>query len=187
MGFYARPPEDAFPERSARLAWLLVPLTLLFLALVLVLYVLNHPAKIDGASMAPGLLHDDRVLVSRGYGVPKVGDIVEFEIDLPSGPERLIKRIVAVGGDTVTVVGDVVTVAGRPPLAASLRTSTAVWPDLSIDIRHGDVFVAGDNRPDSLDSRFFGPISRESITGRVIIVILPISRFQLVDASDGSG
>ncbi len=119
--------------------------------------------EITEESMAPSLRAGDYVIVRRFHHPPERGDIVVF--DDPRNPGfRLVKRVVAVGGDTVHLEDEVVTVDGEPDPYGSGHTSGAGRWILDAD----EVFVLGDNRPLSAsDSRVLGPLAAGDIPWRV--------------------
>ncbi len=160
-----------------------VALVIVLAVAVTLLYVVHNVLKVDGASMEPTLLQSDRVLVTRGYDRPEVGDIVSFtSVDRNGTTVRLIKRVVALAGDRVEIVGDSAYVNGESSVAApdayigsaSYRLGPMTVPD-------GSVYVLGDNRPVSLDSRNIGFVPLSSIEGEVVAVILPPSRMGRID------
>lgn len=168
------------PDRSLWLGRVLLgPLTILSLAIILIFYVLYTPNLVDGDSMYPTLHNSDRVLVTKGVDRPEYDQVVVLDVLNPrtGETERLIKRIIALPGDTVAVEAGVATVNGRPepsgrfitdPRDMGIRGSYVVPPDT--------VFVMGDNRPVSLDSRQLGPIRLSAIEGRVAWIWAPINR-----------
>lgn len=173
------------PWRASDRRWLLVTLALALLLVVLLwaqwtLFAVIHVA---GDSMAPTLHDDDRVLMTRGYSSPAAGDIVGFTLVSQSGREDpLIKRVVAVPGDTVEVVGDTVYVNGDlSAVAPGARVGAATRPRLNLVVPDGTVFVLGDNRPTALDSRHFGPVPLEMVEGKGIAIILPLRRVRAID------
>lgn len=132
--------------------------------------------------MLPALRDEDRVLVTKGYPTPRRGDIIS--VTMVDGSERVgaLKRVVALPGDTVAIDGDVAYVNGEPSTVApdaligggGQRTDPLVVPA-------GMVFALGDNRPVSLDSRHVGPIPLLEVQGKVVAVILPVTRFMIID------
>jgi signal peptidase I len=136
---------------------------------------------IPSASMAPTLDEGDRVLV-RGISGDEVhrGDVVIVRppiiegpgaVDVPGGqgPTEVIKRVIAVGGDEIaaTPTGEVL-VNGEPfdePYLASDTVTTAL-PEQEVPAGH--VFVMGDNRTNSSDSRMFGPVPNEEVVGLAV-------------------
>lgn len=163
------------PDHLARL--LLIPLMVLFLALLLTFYIFFSVVRIDGDSMYPALLNEDRVLVTKGDQSPRRGDIVVFKA-LDKGREvRLVKRAVAIPGDTIEVDEGVALINGRPEsgydYVADPRFPFATGPTV---VPEDTVFVLGDNRPVSLDSRMMGPIPVSAIQGKAIFRWAPIQR-----------
>ena len=163
---------------SQRLAVLLVgPLATLLVAVILVFFVFFDTSTISGTSMLPTLLDHDYVLLTKGLSDPKRGDIVIVNVSTKgSVTEEWVKRVVGLPGDTVDVRGDAILVNGSPE---SFRHSTlvgaAAGPIEHIVVPQGRVFVAGDNRPVSEDSRYVGTFSLKAVKGRVVFVYAPIT------------
>ena len=136
--------------------------------------------------MFPTLHENDRVLVNKlSYDLHDVrrGDLVVFE--RPPGESNtairdLIKRVVALPGETIAQCGDEVCVDGRPLDEPYLEEDVVTSNLPRFTVPEGTVFVMGDNRADSRDSRIFGPIDEDSIVGRAFVRIWPISDFGLL-------
>ena len=133
---------------------------------------------VDGPSMVPNLTYDQRVVVEkviyRFGGSPSRGDVVV--VDMPAERELLVKRVVAVAGETVAVQGGQVYVDGEP-LAESWAALQGGMNYASTRVPPDHLFVLGDNRVESRDSRFFGPVPMGHIAGRVRFSIWPLERF----------
>lgn len=141
-----------------------------------------QPYEIPSGSMEQTIEVGDRIFsekVSYAFGEPKQGDIVTFED--PADSERvLIKRVIATGGQTVDLRDGVVYVDGVPldePYTLGKPSN-----DLNSGIEYpytvpdGCVWVMGDNRTNSADSRAFGSITLDSITGRAVLRYWPLDR-----------
>ncbi len=182
MPFYLRDAPEEYRARDRRLLRLAVPLAIVLIALVGVLYVAYDFARVDGASMEPSLHDEDRLLITLEYRTPARGDIVEIVSPTRDGADdvRLIKRVVGIPGDQVRFEGDAIWVGGElTPYPAHILQYEAPVGEFAVP--DGHVFVVGDNRPISLDSRFFGPIPLEIVTGRAIAVFLPLHRLGRID------
>jgi signal peptidase I len=135
--------------------------------------------RIPSESMVPTLEVGDRVFVNKfiyRFSEPERGDIVVFE-SVNGGEEDLIKRVVALPGDTVAVSGNVLSVNGEPQSEPYLNREI---PDDSFfgpsRVSEGEVFVMGDNRANSADSRVFGPLPVENIEGEAFMRFWPPPR-----------
>ena len=138
---------------------------------------------IPSASMQPTLMIGDRILVDKvSYHLHDVhrGDIVVFgrpplersAVDI----KDLVKRVIGLPGETISSVDGKVTINGKPLSEPWLPSPDPLGqPITTIKIPAGDYFVMGDNRSNSQDSRFFGPIPHSLIVGRVVLRIWPLS------------
>ena len=180
-------PADDPPDKQVRnaLEWVAIVVGAL-LAALLVKTFLIQAFFIPSLSMYPTLHEGDRVLVNKiSYRVHDVhrGDLVVFERPPAAGAEGikdLIKRVVGLPGETIQARDGFVYVNNR-------RLDEPYIDDGDITdnlprhrIQEGEVFVMGDNRDDSEDSRRFGAIDEDLIVGRAFVRIWPITRLGLL-------
>jgi signal peptidase I len=135
---------------------------------------------IPSASMTPTLKVSDRVLVNKlSYDFHDVhrGDIIVFKSP-PGGGDAtvkdLIKRVIGLPGERVEGHDGRVYVDGRELVEPYLPEGTLTEPFGPATVPGDHVWVMGDNRPSSADSRVFGPIQQSSIVGRAIVRVWPI-------------
>lgn len=168
-------------HRLARL--LLIPLVAAFAIIIIVFYVLFDFVSIEGDSMNPTLLSGDRIFVTKTYEYQRRGDIVVTKQGVAAfGGEGIVKRVIAIQGDTVSVSGDVVYVNGvREPDIPLIRDPSSPAQVEGFKIPEGYVFLVGDNRPISLDSRFEGAVSESVIDGRAVAIWAPIGRIRILE------
>lgn len=173
-----------------RARWLVESIALVILALALALVFRATVAsafEIPTPSMSPTIMVHDRVIAERisvHFSDPKPGDIVVFDDPL-GGPVPLIKRVIAVSGQTVDVHDGSVWVNGarlNEPYTHGLPTEVGSLP-LPCAIPNGRIWVMGDNRTNSLDSRYFGPVDVATVQARAVALYWPVSR--LADLTDG--
>lgn len=170
----------AAPRKSRRREWVYVAVVALVVAVCVRTFVLEQ-YRVVGDSML-GTLHDgDRVLVDKvSYRLhePRRGDVVVLELDEAVGDDGLIKRVIAVPGDTIQVNDCVVRIDGEvidePYLDGNLLERDGCGPDQSETVvpAHA-VFVLGDHRGASRDSRFFGTVDDDEVVGRARLIIWP--------------
>jgi len=172
----------AFRDSDNRLVPLVVILALILLALWYVFGVAYSAHTVDGTSMLDTLQDGDRLLMTRDYAVAHRGDVVSASVVIDGQPDRILKRVVALGGDTVEVQGDKVWVNGE----------LADWPGVLVgdldrfhlgpfQVPDGEVYLLGDNRPISLDSRYIGPVELSQINGRAVAVFFPLTHVGRID------
>ncbi len=135
---------------------------------------------IPSESMVPKLLVGDRVFVNKfvyRFWEPERGDIVVFRSVEGEG-EDLIKRVVGAPGDRVAIINGVLHVNGEPQEESYVRDGRPLdsGPNGPTRVPEGEVFVMGDNRANSRDSRFFGPVPLENIEGEAFASFWPPSR-----------
>ena len=136
---------------------------------------------VQGASMQPNLHYDQRVLVDKityriAHG-PRRGDVVV--VNAPHEETPLIKRIVALPGETVEVRAGQVFIDGKPlhePWTTQ-EGGASYGPELVPPLH---VFILGDNRANSYDSRAVGPVSIDRIVGKAELVYWPLEDAKLI-------
>ena len=144
------------------------------------------PFEIPTGSMEDTIMPGDMIFsekISYYFREPEAGDIVTFDDPEVAG-RTLIKRIIATEGQTVDLIDGKVYVSGVPldepytsgresyPLSRTAPDADITYP---YTVPEGHVWVMGDNRTASQDSRYFGAIPVSSISGRAAVVYWPIS------------
>jgi len=176
--------EQELPAESRAKSWLreLVESVLPALVIVLVINVfLAQATRVEGQSMEPNLHNNERLIIEKityRFRDPKYGDIIVLR--RPNrNTEPLIKRVIALPGQTVEVKNGLVYVDGNPLSETYLDQSTwGVMPPRLVPEEH--VFVLGDNRKASNDSRAFGMVAYEDIVGRAWVKYWPPSEIGLI-------
>lgn len=191
--------EDSSPGKNIRsiISTIALFLAAPLLALVLILFVIQS-YEVDGPSMEQTLQNQDLLIVNklprtmsritRQTYIPERGTIIIFSRDeggLGSGATRqLVKRVVGLPGERVTVKDGVVTVynlekpEGFNPDALNEYTKDYKDTPGNVDVKvpENEVFVMGDNRNNSLDSRYFGPVEAGEIVGELGMRIFPLNK-----------
>lgn len=182
--------------------WREVGSMLLVLAVaVLIAYFIKlfiiQPYIVDGASMEPTLQDHDRLLVDKlpetfghisGHAyAPRRGDIIIFnQANLPGyiGTKQLVKRVIGLPGDRVVIKDGAITIynsasrGGFNPDKVGGYSLGANATAGSVDtiLAKDEVFVCGDNRNNSEDSRYFGPVKLNQIVGKLSFRIFPLNK-----------
>lgn len=159
--------------------WVVVVGGALVIALVIKTFLLQA-FYIPSSSMVSTLNVGDRVLVNKlSYDVHDVnrGDIIVFERPAGEGEggiTDLIKRVVGLPGDTVEGQNGQVLIDGEPLAEPYLDEGVTTTDFAPVEIPAGHLFMMGDNRGDSRDSRFFGPVDEDAIVGRAFFRVWPL-------------
>lgn len=167
----------------------------LILAFCLITFVFQS-YQVDGPSMQTTLQNNDHLIVwkvpktfanltGQNY-IPKRGDVVVFNeqtADSGSGAKQLIKRVIALPGERVVVKNDEVVVYNKdfpngfsPDKTLPYGKVIVTTPgNVDVTLDEDEVYVIGDNRTNSLDSRVFGPIQSKQIVGKLVLRVLPLN------------
>ena len=156
-------------------------------ALVLVFSFLGRVIVVDGSSMVPTLHHGDLLLL-QGIGyTPEQGDIVVLTKEFQNVDTPIVKRIIATGGQTVHIDYSTSTVyvdgvALDEPYINELMRMPMGETITDVTVSEGSVFVMGDNRNNSSDSRVpeLGTVDERYILGEVLLVLFPFQNFGIV-------
>ena len=169
--------------------------TLLVVALVIAITVRSlilQQFYISGPSMEATMFQDNRVLVNKlSYRLHDIhrGDVVVFDRVTVDGQvvqhDDLIKRVIALGGEKISITDCKVFIDGKllpEPYLNDYDLAQTVVEDRcrvpmmdEMIIPDDQLFVMGDNRPQSFDSRMFGPIEQNLVVGRAFVIIWPLS------------
>ena len=193
----------------------LVELAAIVLVVFIGLRMVLMPFEVDGASMDPFLENGEHLFVNRlayadvnltswmndipgvdvgrgaeiTFGQPKRGDIVVLHPPVASD-SPYVKRVVALPGETVSFHDGIVFVNGQPLVESYIEGAitfchNARWCSLTVPA--DSVYVLGDNREHSSDSRAFGPVRISEIVGKVFFTNWPADRFGPVSSPDYDG
>ncbi|MBQ2738585.1 MAG: signal peptidase I [Clostridia bacterium] len=165
---------------------------LFIISLVCVLIVTSfffRHSKVVGDSMMNTLYNDEHLIISDAFYTPERGDIVVIEdksINLSATDEAhyaLVKRVIGVAGDHV-----VVNTQGTVFINGERLNEDYVFIDGPVHSRYvdlivpeGEIFVLGDHRNNSTDSRYFGTVREDCVIGRVLVRVYPFDRFGAVE------
>jgi signal peptidase I len=174
------------PGVRAFFDWVVVISVALLVAFVVRTFVIAH-FVVEGESMYSTLDTNDRVFVNKlSYRLhdPNRGDVVVLHQVTGASERDLIKRVIGLPGESVEVRNCTVLIDGRvldePYLDPEVVTPTDCGGDYVLDgvVPDDHVFVMGDNRGGSQDSRVIGPISEDDLVGRAFVVFWPQSHWQ---------
>lgn len=173
---------EPYAGRGDRVARLVVlPLVALFAVVLLAFYVMFHAVHVDGDSMLPTLRPHDMLLYTRGYAGPVRNEIVIVKLGPNFGSDEIVKRVIGVPGDVVEVKEDVAYVNGkREDTSGRIIVADASVTLAPYTVPPGRVFLMGDNRPVSMDSRFIGAVPITEVKGTVVAIYAPITRARLI-------
>jgi len=138
--------------------------------------------RVDGFSMIPTLEQGEFIFVNKlsyKWDDPQRGDIIVFHYPPDPSRQDLIKRVIGLPGDIITVGNGQVSVNGeaiQEPYIAAAPLYHGEWV-----ISNGYLFVLGDNRNDSSDSHVWGLLPKSLVVGKSIFIYWPFNRWQMID------
>ena len=176
------------PQRKENFLKEIVKFTLMALAIVIPLRTfVAEPFIVSGASMDPTFETGQYLVVdqlSYDFNTPQRGDVVIFKY--PNDPKLyFIKRIIGLPGETLSMDTGKVTIINKDSPAGLLLPEPYITKDhqtsdtFSIKLGPTEYFVMGDNRPQSSDSRSWGPLESKFIIGRPILRLIPFSQISV--------
>ncbi|HUD21163.1 MAG TPA: signal peptidase I [Candidatus Saccharimonadales bacterium] len=163
--------------------WIIVAMVVIVLAVVF----LGVPLAVSGQSMEPNFQSGEVVLVQRlSYTNNKPierGDVVAAKFPADPKHTKLIKRVIGLPGETVTISTDGVIYINGVALNEPYEINHGTPPyDVIGTTKLGEdqYFLMGDNRPGSSDSRLWGPVNKSDIEGQISFVLWPIAKIRYV-------
>ncbi|MBV7336872.1 signal peptidase I [Chloroflexi bacterium TSY] len=180
--------ENEENKEQAPSAWMMLREVTETIVLALIIFLLMRQVvqnyRIESQSMEPNFSEGQFILVNKlSYilGEPNRGDVVVFHN--PNNTDQdFIKRVIGLPGDTLQITNQQVfinhTVLDEEYIQYEIRSGEELGPFV---IEPGNLFVMGDNRPNSSDSRFFGQLSQDLLVGKAWLRVWPANRWGLID------
>ncbi|ULO09633.1 signal peptidase I [Paenibacillus sp. 19GGS1-52] len=189
-------PQKPRKQKNEVLEWIKA-IAIALVLVILIRWLLFKPFIVDGPSMQPNFHTGERVIVNEVlYDIrsPKRGEVIVFHV--PSEGRDFIKRVIGVAGDKIKVEGDVVTVNGEPVNETYIQgaidaahNNNALYNNKNFPnedftdgtVPEGHIFVMGDNRSDSTDSRMIGYVPLGDIVGRADLIFWPVKDIEMIN------
>jgi signal peptidase I len=179
------PPPSKARRRGRFLVETLVIVVVALLVAVLLRTFVIQTFYVPSGSMEPTIQIGDRILVDKlSYHFHSVhrGDIIVFKTPPaencggPAVPD-LVKRVIGLPGNRISSRGNTVYINGKPLAEPWLPANEPLGkPITPMTVPKNEYYVMGDNRPNSCDSRYWGPVARSLIVGKVVAIFWPPSR-----------
>ncbi len=204
-GVYPTPEPSRGERLKSTLSTIGILLLAPLIAVLLIAFVFQS-YQVDGPSMEDTLHNGDRLIVwklprtiARITGqqyVPNRGDIIILNesglssYDGGSDTKQLVKRVIGLPGDHIVIKDNLITIYNndhpngfKPDETLPYGANGAIPPTpgnefIDVQLSANQIFVCGDNRPNSLDSRTFGPITTDQVVGKLVARILPLNQFE---------
>ncbi|MCG9478817.1 MAG: signal peptidase I [Actinomycetia bacterium] len=163
------------------LGYLVVVIAAVAISLTIRIFVFE-PFIVPTPSMEPTLLVGDKVIVNKlayRFGEISRGDLVVFNSS--AEPEKeLVKRAIGLPGEEVTLTNEGQIIINGQPIEETylVHDNSGSYQNQTYKLGPDQYFVMGDNRKNSLDSRYFGPILNTDIFGELVIIYWPPSRIK---------
>ncbi|HEV7701975.1 MAG TPA: signal peptidase I [Candidatus Paceibacterota bacterium] len=181
--------ENEIPRNktTAQSFWELVRFVAIALLIVIPIRVfVIEPFVVSGSSMFPTFQNGDYLIVDKisyELGNPDRDDVVIFRY--PNDTTKFfIKRIIGLPGETVDIKGNAITITNKDHAAGFKLDEPYIKQDFTSDmhfvLKDDEYFVMGDNRNASSDSRFWGPVKRNLMTGRAFVRLLPLKNINIL-------
>lgn len=193
--------EPIIPKKPSAWREIFSTLSILGTALIVALLIITfifRSYQVDGPSMETTLQNNDKLIIwkvprtwaniTRHNYIPNRGDVIVFNesgLDQygPESSKQLIKRVIALPGERITLKDGKYTVfntehpGGFNPDQELPYGKNIPYTSGNVDVTLDEhqLFVSGDNRPDSLDSRAFGPIDAKQVVGKLVLRVFPIN------------
>ena len=154
----------------------IIPYIIIIVVVVLIRTFIITPVTVDGPSMEKTLYSNDVMLLYKfNKNNIKRYDIVVFKY----GNDRLIKRLIGLPGETIKCVDGKIYINDEDKSNEYGYGNNFDFSETTL--KDNEYFVMGDNREDSLDSRYFGSVSSDQILGNTNYIIFPFNRFGMVN------
>ena len=165
-----RSEEKKRPSLGLDLLLLLVKLLMVAAVFAILLFFVFGIMRCPDLSMSPAVKDGDLVIYYRLDKSYAANDVIVVDMD----GELSVRRVVAVAGDTVDITEDGLVVNGAMQQEANIYEETNRYEegvDFPLTVREGQVFVLGDSRENSTDSRIYGPVDIHETKGKVMTII----------------
>ncbi len=151
----------------------IIPYLIILIVVILIRTYIATPVIVSGESMNPTLDGGELMILNKMADIDRF-DIVVAKVDKQGKKEELIKRVIALPGETISCEEGVIYVNGKKQEEDYSKGLTENFD--RIELGDDEYFLMGDNRENSADSRLFGPFSKKDIKGQTRLVILPFKK-----------
>ena len=163
-----------------------ITLAIIFIISVIIRMYVLQPFMVEGSSMEPDFHNQEYLLaekVTHYFDEYQRGQVIIFQS--PNENINLIKRIIGLPGEKVAIDRGEITIYQNGSKTGTVLDENYTIHDsgenkkIDVTLKSDEYFVLGDNRPNSIDSRIFGPIKKSSIIGKVWVTAFPITELRI--------
>lgn len=153
----------------------LIPYVVILVVVVIIRTYIATPVMVSGPSMNPTLKGKEIMILNKIDNNYKRYDIVVLHTE----HGEIIKRVIALPGETIQCKDNKIYVNSRKiEEDYGMGTTSDI---AKVELKDDEYFVLGDNRENSMDSRYYGPINKKNIKGKTSLIIFPFNRFGNVE------
>ena len=165
--------EDIKENNGKKIVKEIIPYIVILIVVILIRTFLVTPVVVSGPSMKPTLEGGEVMILNKNGSIDRF-DVIVAQIEKDGQIEDIIKRVIALPGETISCEDGIVYVNDKKQ---EEDYSKGITHDFEkVELKDNEYFVMGDNREDSLDSRRIGPLNVEQIKGTTKLVVYPFSK-----------
>lgn len=175
----SEPTQEIPPPPMRRRVRLVIELILLLILMGGMLALVSDKIRFErviSPSMEPTLMVGDTIMTDANAPCKRY-DIICFKDPDQKSQDILVKRVMGMPGDTIVIQDGILYINGKEEYSTAITDNKMAWNNDKVRVPEDCLFVMGDNRNNSEDSRVFGPVPRKNITGVATLIVWPLKHW----------